>query len=324
MNKPKICIIGPGVVGQATGKVFAAKGFPTVFIGRTREKVDKLVGLGYKAYTKEELVNGSYDFDITMLTVPTPTVNGKIDLSAINETSIDLGRKIKFMKKYHLAVVKSTVPPGTTETLVLKNLEKYSGKKVGQDFGLCMNPEYLREEFAFDDTLNAWVIVIGEYDKKSGDMLESVYKTFNSPIYRAKIKEAEMQKYIHNLFNAAKISFFNEMREIASTLELDADKIFNLTAISAEGMWNPKYGTRDRGPYSGSCLPKDTKAFLEWAQKNGHNVSLLEAVMSVNDSILSKLDTTQDKPANQTQEKNIRKGQNNGHRIEKEILGATL
>src|SRR3989344_6067838 len=194
MTKPRICIVGPGVVGQATGKVFAAKGFDTTFLGRTREKVDKLISLGYKAYTKEELINGTYDFDITMFTVPTPTVNGKIDLSAINEASIDLGKRIKFMKKYHLAVVKSTVPPGTTENLVLKNLEKYSGKKVGQDFGLCMNPEYRREDVAFDDTLNAWTITIGEYDKKSGDMLEALYETFSSPVHRVKIAEAEMQK----------------------------------------------------------------------------------------------------------------------------------
>lgn len=324
MSKPKICIVGPGVVGQATGKVFAAKGFNTAFLGRTREKVDKLVSLGYKAYTKEELINGSYDFDITILTVPTPTVNGKIDLSAINETSIDLGKKIKSMNKYHLAVVKSTVPPGTTEDLVLKNLERYSGKKAGKDFGLCMNPEYLREEFAFDDTLNAWIITIGQYDNKSGDMLESVYKTFNSPIFRIKIKEAEMQKYVHNLFNAAKISFFNEMREIANTLGIDADKIFSLTAISAEGMWNPRYGTRDIGPYQGSCLPKDTKAFFEWAQKDKHDVSLLEAVMKVNDSLLTKLELTQTKPSNHVQGKNNKKAHDKEQIIGKKILGASL
>lgn len=288
MSKPSICIVGPGVVGQATGKVFAAKGFKIAFLGRTREKVDKLVDLGYSAYTKEEFLNGNYDFDITMFTVPTPTLNGKIDLSAINEASIDLGRRIKLMKKYHLAVVKSTVPPGTTENLVIKNLEKYSGKKVGRDFGVCMNPEYLREEFAFDDTLNAWIIVIGQYDEKSGDMLGQVYKTFDAPIYRTKIKEAEMQKYIHNLFNATKITYFNEMRKVARKVGLDAEKMFKITAISAEGMWNPKYGTRDKGPFDGKCLPKDTKAFLEWAAKNGFDVNLLKTVVKVNNSLSKK------------------------------------
>lgn len=288
MSKPKICIVGPGVVGQATGKVFAAKGFKTTFIGRTREKVDKLVKLRYQAYTKEELVNGGYDFDITFFTVPTPTIDRKIDLSAINEASIDLGKRLKIIKNYHLAVVKSTVPPGTTENLVIKNLEKYSGKKAGKDFGVCMNPEYLREEYAFDDTLNAWIVVIGEYDKRSGDLLESVYNSFDCPVIRVKIMEAEMQKYIHNLFNAVKITYFNEMRDVARKVGLDAEKMFKITAISAEGMWNPKYGTRDLGPFDGNCLPKDTKAFLEWAEKKNFDVSLLRSVIDVNNNLITK------------------------------------
>ncbi len=292
MGKPKICIIGPGVVGQATGKVFAAKGFKIAFLGRTREKVDKLVSLGYKAFIKEELLNGNYDFDITIFTVPTPTVNGKINLEAINDTSIDLGKRLRFLDKYHLAVVKSTVPPGTTEELVLKNLEKYSGKKAGRDFGVCMSPEYLREESAFDDTLNAWVIVIGQYDEKSGDILEGVYKTFNAPIFRTTLKEAELQKYIHNLFNAVKITYFNEMREICKKMGLDADKMFKITAISSEGMWNPKYGIRDMGPYDGSCLPKDTKAFLQWAKKKNFDVTLLKSAMNVNNNLIVKLGST--------------------------------
>lgn len=295
MTKRKICIIGPGIVGQATGKVFVAKGFKTTFIGRTREKVDKLVKLRYSAYTKEELVNGGYDFDITFFTVPTPTINGKIDLTAINEASIDLGKRLRLIKNYHLAVVKSTVPPGTTENLVIKNLEKYSGKKVGKDFGVCMNPEYLREEHAFDDTLNAWVVVIGEYDKRSGDLLESVYSSFGCPVIRVKIMEAEMQKYIHNLFNAVKITYFNEMREVAKKVGLDADRMFKITAISAEGMWNPKYGTYDKGPFDGSCLPKDTKAFIEWAEKRGFDVSLLKTTIDVNNNLMTKLGIEQDK-----------------------------
>lgn len=314
MNKPKICIVGPGVVGQATGKVFAAKGFKTAFIGRTREKVDRLTKLRYNAYTKEELVNGSYDFDITFFTVPTPTIDGKIDLTAIDEASAELGRRIRFMNKYHLAVVKSTVPPGTTEGLVLKNLEKYSGKKAGADFGLCMNPEYLREEYAFDDTLNAWVITIGEYDKKSGDRLEEVYESFNAPIFKTSIKEAEMQKYIHNLYNAAKISFFNEMRQIAQNLNLDADKIFKITAASAEGMWNPVYGTKNLGPYSGACLPKDTKAFKEWADKIEQKIPLLKAVMKVNDDLSKALESENPKT-----KADIKADKNH-----KELLGASL
>ncbi len=289
MNKPKVCIVGPGVVGQATGKALIAHGVDVTFIGRSKEKIEKLQKDGFKAFQKDEIVNGSYDFDITMFTVPTPTIDGKISLAVMDSASIDLGKRLKNHKGYHVVVVKSTVPPGTTENLVIKNIEKYSGKKVGKDFGACMNPEYLREETSYEDTLNAWMILIGEYDKRSGDMLNEIYKGFKCPIYRSSIQEAEMQKYIHNLFNAAKISYFNEMREIAKAIGADADKVFKLAAISTEGMWNPKYGIRNMGPFSGSCLPKDTQAFLDWAQQRGFNPKLLRTVIEVNDDLMEKM-----------------------------------
>ena len=226
MTKPTICIIGPGVVGQATGKVFVEKGTKVGFLGQTKEEVETLRKEGYKAFTKGELLDGNYDFDITMFTVPTPTVKGKIDLSILKQVCADLGKRLKYFKKYHLVVVKSTVPPGTTENLVIPTIEKYSGKKVGKDFGACMNPEYLRAGTAHNDTLNPWIILIGEYDKKSGDMLELVYKDkFSCPMYRCELREAEMQKYVHNLFNAAKITYYNEMRQIANHIGVDLSLI---------------------------------------------------------------------------------------------------
>ena len=290
MIKPSICIIGPGVVGQATGKVFVAKGIKVGFLGRTKEKVEILKKEGYNAFTKDELLDGNYDFDITIFTVPTPTVKGKIDLIVLKQASADLGKRLKYSKKYHLVVVKSTVPPGTIEDLVIPTIEKYSGRKVGKDFGACMNPEYLRAETAYEDSLNPLIILNGEYHKKSGDMLELVYKDkFDCPIYRCELKEAEMQKYVHNLYNALKITFFNEMREIGKEIDADTEKMFKLVAISAEGMWNPKYGIRDRGPFDGSCLPKDTQAFFHWAEASGFDASLLRTVIDVNNKLISKL-----------------------------------
>lgn len=290
MLKPKICIIGPGVVGQATGKVFVKKGIEVGFLGIIKEQIDNLRKEGYNAFTKDEILNGNYDFDITMFTVSTPTVNGIIDLSVLEQVSADLGKRLKYSKKYHLVVVKSTVPPRTTESLVIPLIEKYSGKKVGRDFGACMNPEYLREESAYEDSLNPWMILIGEYDKKSGDMLELVYKDkFNCPLYRCELKEAEMQKYVHNLFNAAKITYYNEMRQIANKIGVDADKIFKYTALSCEGMWNPKYGIRNKGPFDGSCLPKDTQAFFHWAQARKFDATLLKTVINVNNKLTRKL-----------------------------------
>ena len=284
--KAKICIIGPGVVGQATGKVFAKLGFKTAFLGGNQEKTEKLRKDGYTAYSRGELFDGSYDFDISMLTVPTPTINGEINFSAITSASIDLGKRLKSRpKKYHLVVVKSTVPPGTSENIVARKVSEYSGWKLGRDFGLCMNPEYLREKSAYEDALKPWVILIGQHDKKSGDTLEVVYKKFRCPIFRSRVDEAEFQKYVHNLFNAVKITFFNEMRKVCKECEIDTKKVFEVTALSAEGMWNPKYGIRDLGPFSGSCLPKDTKAFLRWIHQNGADAHLLKTIIEVNEAL---------------------------------------
>lgn len=284
--KTKICIIGPGVVGQATGKVFVKLGIETAFLGGNPEKTQKLRNDGYTAYARNELFDGSYDFDISMLTVPTPTISGQIDLSAIKSASIDLGKRLKLNKKnYHVVVVKSTVPPGTSENLVAELIESSSGRKLGVDFGLCMNPEYLREKSAFEDALNPRVILIGQYDKKSGDGLEEAYKKFKCPAVRCSLQEAEFQKYVHNLFNAVKITFFNEMRQNCKECEFDTKKIFAVTSQSAEGMWNPKYGIRDLGPFSGSCLPKDTKAFLRWVQQNGADAPLLKTIIAVNETL---------------------------------------
>ncbi len=289
MNKLKICVVGPGVVGQATGKAFVEHGLDVAFLGGRKERQDLLRKDGYTAYDKNTYFNGDYDFDITMLTVPTPTIAGKINFDAIISAAHDLGQRLKYSKKYHVVVVKSTVPPGTTEDLVVKIVEKYSGKKVGKDFGACMNPEYLREATAEDDAIKPWAILIGEYDKKSGDVLANAYKGFNCPLYRVSIKEAEMQKYVHNLFNATKISFFNEMRTIAHSIGINPDEMFMISALSTEGIWNPKYGLRDRGPFMGSCLPKDTSAFLSWAEGRGFKAHLLKSVIQVNDELKESL-----------------------------------
>jgi UDPglucose 6-dehydrogenase len=282
----KISIIGSGIVGQATGKGFAAKGFDITFIDVNPRIIEVLKDEGYEAYLANN-ANAALDCDISIFTVPTPTIGGEIKLDYLKQAAKDLGKRIANMKKYHLAVVRSTVVPGTTEGVVLKQIEKYSGKKAGKDFGVCMNPEYLRELTSVQDFANPWIIVFGEYDKRSGDLLEKVYQTFSAPIYRISIKEAEMQKYVHNLYNAVKITFFNEMRKIGKNLKIDTDRMFELTVKSCEAMWNAKYGIRDFGAFSGACLPKDTQAFYDWVQKKGWSADLLGSAIEVNKTFIN-------------------------------------
>lgn len=270
------------MVGAATGKGLAQKDLPVTFWGRGQERVDALKKDGYEAYTLEGMRRIPYRFDVSFFTVPTPTVLGKVDLSDLEETAVELGKRLRESDRYHVVVVKSTVPPGTTENLVIKKIEEYSGKKVGRDFGACMNPEFLREKSAFEDFLNSRLVLIGQYDKKSGDALERIYTHFSFPIKRVTIKEAEMQKYVHNLFNAVKISFFNEMRQACEKIGARADTIFPTVAVSAEGLWNPHYGLKNLGPFSGMCLPKDTQAFLVWAKTNNVPTPILKAAVRAN------------------------------------------
>lgn len=288
MGKTKISIIGPGVVGKAVGKSFLEKGFEVSFIGIEKSVIENLRKEGYSAYFPNDFQNGDYKFDVSFLTVPTPTARGRIDLSAMRTAALDLGKKLRLMDKYHLVAVKSTVLPGVTEHIVIPILEKNSGKKAGKDFGVCMNPEYLRAKTAEEDAMDPWTIVIGEYDQRSGDTLSALYRSFDGPIYRVSLGEAEIQKYIHNLFNAVKITFFNEMRAIGKKIGADTERIFKLVALSCEGIWNHRYGLADKGPFQGACLPKDTQAFLRWIEAQGWKADVLKSTIEVNNRVIEK------------------------------------
>jgi len=281
----RIAVIGSGVVGKATGIGLISTGHQVKFFDINPERVEELEKEGYQA-KGPDLLN-VHDFDAFFFTVSTPTVDGKIHLGFLESAVANLGKLIKEKKDYFVVVGRSTMPPGTTEEFIIPLLEKYSGKKAGLDFGVCMNPEYLREKTSKDDFMRPWIIVIGALDKRSGDTLCQIYNSYECPIHQVSLKEAEMQKYVHNLFNATKITFFNEMRGICKALDLDADKIFKITAESAEGSWNKMYGIRDMGPFEGSCLPKDTAAFSGWVkEKFGDNKTrLLDTTIAVNETI---------------------------------------
>ncbi|MEX1997401.1 MAG: nucleotide sugar dehydrogenase [Candidatus Andersenbacteria bacterium] len=284
----RVGIVGSGVVGQATGRGFLAHGFPVTFIDTNLNTVQRLRHEGLSAYTPSERADQAPEFDVTILTVPTPTQNGEINLQYLEAAAVDLGRRFKHAAHYHVVVVRSTVVPGTTEKVVISTLEQYSGKKAGRDFGVCMNPEYLREKKSTEDFAHPWIVVIGQYDQRSGDTVAALYRDFQCPVYRLSLQEAETQKYVHNLFNAVKITFFNEFRQICEKARVSADAIFPLVAQSAEGMFNPEYGIRNFGPFDGMCLPKDTQAFLSWARAHGWDMPLLAQAIAVNNELVAR------------------------------------
>ena len=286
----KIMVVGSGVVGKATGKGLIKKGFDVLFVDTDPETVDSLKRTGFSAYFPYELDN--IYADISMFSLPTPSKHdGSVDLTymttAITNHAVwmkinNINNSNNFKDKYHTVVIRSTVPPGTTEEILIPILERFSGLRVGKDFGLCMQPEFLRAVSSEEDYLKPWLTVIGEYNKQSGDIVEEIYKDFAAPLIRTNINLAEYMKYVHNCFNALKISFSNEIWLLGQRLGIDANKALEMAAKSAEGYWNPNYGIFGGMPYGGACLPKDTRGLLSYANEKGFDMKLLEAAIMVN------------------------------------------
>lgn len=276
----KITVVGSGFVGQATGKGLARHGHPVVFIDTDSMRVAAMRAQGFRALRPEEAT--TIESDVTMFCVPTPTIDGKSRMDHVYRAVESFAERLHGHRGYHVAVIRSTVPPTTTRKVMIPLIESVSGKVAGRDFGVVMQPEYLREVSAEQDFAQPWFILIGELDERSGEVVERIYRDFNAPIEHVSLEEAEFQKYVHNSFNAAKIAFFNEMRLVAKAEGWDAETILRTVAESCEGMWNPLYGVRDFGPFDGSCLPKDTAALLEWGDQHGHSMEILRAVISEN------------------------------------------
>jgi len=283
----KITIIGSGFVGKAAGKGFLSFGHDVSFVDINELLIEKLSKEGFESCNIG--AKCAHDRDIYMVSVLTPTINDHLDFRFIESALASLGQALAENTNRPLVVIRSTVPPGTVENRFVPILEKYSGKKLGEGFDVAMNPEFLREVSAEEDFMHPWVVVIGSNNPKVGQVMEDLYRPFGAPIFHMTIKEAEFMKYVHNIYNASKISFFNEMRSVAQAVGADADKVFKVVTESAEASWNKKYGIRDFGPYDGSCLPKDTLAFMSWANEEAKKkMPLLHAVIRVNENLKDK------------------------------------
>lgn len=276
----KIDIVGSGFVGQATGKGLAHHGHSVTFLDTDPSRVAAMRAQGFRAMQPDEA--SDINSDLTMFCVPTPTVNGAFQLDPVYRAVESFAERLRGHSGYHVVVMRSTVPPTTTREVVIPLIETVSGKKAGRDFGVVMQPEFLREVHAEQDFARPWLILIGELDQRSGDVVDKLFRDFEAPIRHVSLEEAEFQKYVHNSFNAVKIAFFNEMRLVANAKGWDSEAVFNAVAESCEGMWNPLYGVRDFGPFDGSCLPKDTAALVEWGDQHGFSLGIMRAVIAEN------------------------------------------
>lgn len=276
-----ISIIGSGFTGAAVGMGLERLGHKVIFYDVQEKDLPNFT---------QDLNHAIHNSSVSFICVPTPTlINGEIDLSYLKSSVASIGKNLRYKKEYHLLVVKSTVAPTTTEAIVISELEKSSEKKAGIDFGICVNPEFMTEisHTWSDDTLsvrsffNEDRVVIGEYDRKSGDLLEEIYKPLGIPIWRVDLKTAELIKYVANCMLATKISYWNEIFLICNNMGVDSQIV--AAAVACDPRIG-KYGTVHGKAFGGKCLPKDLKAFIFMARRH-HRPILLEAADAVNETM---------------------------------------
>jgi len=262
-----------------------ASGRSPIFEPHLEELISKEIKSG-KFVISDDIRYAMKNSSITFVTVGTPSLpNESINLASIKVVSGSMGKVLREVDGYHLIVLRSTVIPGTTEKVIKPILETESGKECGKDFGLCVNPEFISEGSAISDIATPIRVVIGEYDEKSGNMLEDFYRKFYSKdiprIIRTSPVNAELIKYTANSFLATKISFINSMANLCEKIHGADIKIVS----KAIGL-DPRIGTSflDAGlGWGGSCIPKDLKAILKFAQSKTASLPIIEAALQINE-----------------------------------------
>lgn len=221
--------------------------------------------------------------ELAVVCVGTPSqANGSIDLSSVLRVCEQIGEGLASKQEYFTVVVRSTVIPGTVQEIVIPTLQDRSGKTVGVDFGVCVNPEFLREGTAVSDFYNPPKTVIGEYDRKSGDKVAQLYKDLPGPLVRTQVRVAEMVKYVDNAFHALKICFANEIGNIARAVGIDSHVLMEIFCMDTKLNLSPSY-LEPGFAFGGSCLPKDLRSISYYAKTRDIAVPVLDSILESNE-----------------------------------------
>ena len=276
-----ISIIGSGFIGRVVGEGLSQLDHRVIFYD-----VDDKDLPGFTTDIDHAVANSG----VSIICVPTPTLeDGSTELRFLRDSVGRIAASLKRKEQYHLIVVKSTVLPMTTESFIIPELERISGKKAGTDFGICVNPEFITEisrTWSEDglyakDFFNEDRIIIGEYDQRSGDLLQEIYKPLNVPVFRVDLRTAEMIKYAANCMLATKISYWNEIFLICNRMGIDSSAV---AAAAGADKRIGKYGTVHGKAFGGRCLPKDLKALIAFARAY-HEPILLQSVEAINETM---------------------------------------
>ncbi len=297
----RISICGMGYVGVVSAACLAKEGHTVIGADPNTTKVD-IVNKGMSPIVEketpelirdavaggtlratvnvEEAVQAS---ELTLICVGTPSqADGSFDLRYVRRVCEEIGRTLRDKKEFHVVVCRSTVLPGTMRQVVIPLLEEHSGKKAGKDFGVCNNPEFLREGTAVHDFYNPPKIVIGETDPTSGSRVASLYAMLDVPLFRTQIEVGEMVKYVDNIWHALKVSFANEIGGVCRALKIDSHAVMDIFCRDTKLNLSPYY-MKPGFAFGGSCLPKDVRAMTYKGRTLDLDLPILNAILDSNE-----------------------------------------
>ena len=302
----KISIFGLGYVGAVSAGCLASDGHEVIGVDPNRTKVDlinqgttpiieKDIGEMIAATVKSGLLRATVDVrdavmgsDMSLICVGTPSqLNGNLDLSHVRKVCEQIGAAIKDKAGFHVVVARSTMLPGSMSSVVIPTLEAASGKQAGVDFGVCNNPEFLREGTAVYDYYHPPKTVIGESDERAGSLLVQLYDKMDAPLVRTSVETAEMVKYTDNTWHAVKVAFANEIGNICKAVGIDGHKVMEIFCQDTK-LNLSSYYMKPGFAFGGSCLPKDVRALTYKARSLDLDLPLLNAILPSNQKQVDK------------------------------------
>jgi GDP-mannose 6-dehydrogenase len=301
-----ISVFGLGYVGTVTAACLAHKGNTVIGVDLSAAKVEAMEAgrspiveprvselvsechQGCRLHATGDAASAVQKTEISFLCVGTPSLrNGKLDLGHIEPVCREIGEALRKKDAFHLVVLRSTVLPGTAESIVVPTLEKASGKRMGKAFGVCVNPEFMREGTAVADFLEPSITIIGAADPLHSATLRELYAWAPGRIFQTSFRSAEMVKYVCNAWHAVKVAFANEVGTLAKELGVDAEAVTEIFTADTKLNISPSY-LKPGFAFGGSCLPKDVRALNYRAKELDLKLPLFESLLPSNEEHLER------------------------------------
>ena len=304
--RPAISVVGLGYVGAVSMACLAHLGFRMVGVDVSEVRVDAInrgvspivesrleellhegVARGLVSAT-HSLIGAVLRTDVTFVSVGTPTApDGGCDMTYVRDASRTIGRAIAAKDDYHVVVMRCSIPPGTTMNVVIPELEAASGKKLGEDFGVCFNPEFLREGVAVSDFFTPPKTVIGASDQRARATVEAIYTAVDQNAIFTSIEAAEMVKYADNVWHATKVAFANEIGRMCKAMNIDSHDVMDIFVKDQKLNISPYY-LKPGFAFGGSCLPKEVRAVSYLARQLGVKLPLIDSLIPSNEEHVAR------------------------------------